>query len=355
MQLVTKVAIGVGVVVAGLGAYYAVSGIGGVNTLPPAAVVEKPAPPTKALEAPRSPSRPPITVVDRTKPLPSPTFARTTQPSSITHTPSSMPAVAVGMRPETAVNEHIASNLLSSPPTPTSKPAVVERPAPAPTPVVTPALTPPIETGMLASPTAPKTPTPKPTVSPSDPIAATPTKAGKEYTVQAGDSFSSLAAKNYGHAKYANLIQNANPDKDPRKLRVGMKIVIPPGPEAAAGSAVAPSPAPTSIAPPTPSPTRTMTGNDKAAKAPSLLASRKLPDAEPAAAERAYTVQAGDNWEKLAKRFLGKNGNWTELYEHNKERLGGNSHNLRPGVVLELPEGADLQALNTPTTKPAAN
>jgi len=184
-------------------------------------------------------------------------------------------------------------------------------------------------------------------------VESDPAKANREHVIQPGDSFSKLAVKYFGHAKYTDLIQNANPDLDPRKLLPGKKIVIPPNPEAAAGSAVVPSPAPSVVPPPAPSPMHTGAEPARAPDLSRMLSARRLPSPEPAAAERAYTVKAGDNWETLARRFMGT-PNWTELYEHNKERLKGDRRNLRPGLVIELPEGANLAALSTTSTRPAS-
>ncbi|HRR84798.1 MAG TPA: LysM peptidoglycan-binding domain-containing protein [Phycisphaerae bacterium] len=202
---------------------------------------------------------------------------------------------------------------------------------------------------MVASPIAPSPPAPKPTPTVESDLA----KTKREHVIQPGDTFSGLAVKYFGHAKHADLIQNANPDRDPRKLRPGMKIVIPPNPDAVSGSAVAPSPAPSAVPSPTPSPLRTGAEPAKTPDLSLMLSARRLPSPEPAAAERAYTVKAGDSWESLAKRFMGTT-NWTELFEHNKERLRGDRRNLRPGLVIELPEGANLSALNTTATRPAS-
>ncbi|NLE57462.1 MAG: LysM peptidoglycan-binding domain-containing protein [Planctomycetes bacterium] len=234
------------------------------------------------------------------------------------------------------------------PPT-TAPAAVVERHPETTSPISTEPLTPPIESSTVASPVAPSPTAPKPTLTTESDRA----KANREHVIQPGDSFSKLAVKYFGHAKYTDLIQNANPDMDPRKLLPGKKIVIPPNPEPAAGSAVVPSPAPSVVPPPAPSPMHTGAEPARAPDLNRMLSARRLPAPEPAAAERAYTVKAGDNWETLARRFMGT-PNWTELYEHNKERLKGDRRNLRPGLVIELPEGANLAALSTTSTRPAS-
>ncbi len=142
----------------------------------------------------------------------------------------------------------------------------------------------------------------------------------RTHVIQPGDTFCALAARYLGHAKYAGLIMKANPDLDPRRLFVGRNVSIPPTPAdsvvsrsgetGAVGSAITPRghwsvpPPPVSLVPP----------------------------------ERSYTVQPGEGWYRLAKRFLGKGTRWPELYELNKDRVSANAHLLRVGTVIELPE-----------------
>jgi len=72
-------------------------------------------------------------------------------------------------------------------------------------------------------------PTPKP-----DPgkITATPGPlVEEEYSVQPGDSFSTIAQKKYGDAKYYTVIAKANPNVDSSRLRIGQKLKVPPLPK----------------------------------------------------------------------------------------------------------------------------
>jgi len=356
MQLVTKAAIGVGVVVIGLGTYYAATQMGAGKSQEPGQVVAPKDQDVLAVGHSASPGP-----VDRTSrqaqparkiPAPSGTVERGPR------TPEAgTPALGPATRPEQArpvVGE--APPLMSTatrptvmPQTPTTAPAMADRSPAMTPPISTGPLTAPVESSTVASPVAPSptVPTPTPTVE-SDPA-----KANREHVIQPGDSFSKLAVKYYGHAKYTDLIQNANPDTDPRKLLPGKKIVIPPNPDAASGSAVVPSPVPSVTPSPAPSPLHTGAEPARTPDLSRMLSARRLPSPEPAAAERAYTVKAGDNWETLSKRFMGT-ANWTELFEHNKERLKGDRRNLRPGLVIELPESANLAVLNTASTKPAS-
>lgn len=63
------------------------------------------------------------------------------------------------------------------------------------------------------------------------PAAAVPSnQAGQTYTVKSGDTLSALSKQFYGNANAYMRIFNANRDqlKDPDKIQVGQKLVIPP-------------------------------------------------------------------------------------------------------------------------------
>lgn len=150
-----------------------------------------------------------------------------------------------------------------------------------------------------------------------DPVALPePTKT---HVIQPGDTFSSLAARYLGDAKYAGRIMAANPDRDPRRLHVGSKVKIPPAPAPSAATA-ADGPVGTAAA-------ASASGRHRES-APSIPPGR------------AYTVQTGEDWFTLAKRFLGKGTDWPRLYELNRERVPDDPGLLRAGTVIELPEGA---------------
>jgi len=132
----------------------------------------------------------------------------------------------------------------------------------------------------------------------------------KTHTIQPGDTFSKLAAQYFGHAKYASLIGKANPDLDPRRLRIGTAIRIPE--------------APASVAKQSPT-TR-----------PAIARASTIPQ------ERRYTVQVGETWYDLGKKFLGNGMRGVELYELNKERVPRDPNLLRTGTIIELPAGVTV-------------
>lgn len=105
--------------------------------------------------------------------------------------------------------------------------------AAAPTPTAVPAPSPPAapppspQRPQLASPVAsPSVATPA-----SASATATPEVAGETYEVQSGDTLASIAAQYYDDASQWRRIYDANKDTigaDPDKLKVGMKLTIPP-------------------------------------------------------------------------------------------------------------------------------
>jgi LysM repeat protein len=58
-----------------------------------------------------------------------------------------------------------------------------------------------------------------------------------------------------------------------------------------------------------------------------------------------YTVQAGDSLSSIAEKFYGDGSQWTKIYEANKQVIGPNPNNIRPGMVLTIPS-------TTPPTPP---
>jgi nucleoid-associated protein YgaU len=53
--------------------------------------------------------------------------------------------------------------------------------------------------------------------------------------------------------------------------------------------------------------------------------------------QRNYQVKAGDSFYKIAKEQLGDSSRWKELFQLNKDRVGGDPTNLRVGQTVILP------------------
>ena len=140
------------------------------------------------------------------------------------------------------------------------------------------------------------------------PSAATgKTKSGKGYrthTVRRGDSYALLAEMYYNSQRYARLLMDANPEhSDPRRLREGVVLRIPP---------LAPAPGP-----------------------PHEVKASERGSAIPG--QRTYVVREGDSFYRIAVRELGSGSRWPEIFELNKDAVGGKPECLRLGQVLVLP------------------
>ena len=85
--------------------------------------------------------------------------------------------------------------------------------------------TPTIDTNPAQSLTPPSNISLPPDTTPIPPTQPLPPANGQEYTIVKGDTFSGIA-KNYPGVT-ARMIQNANPNVDPTRLRIGQKIQIP--------------------------------------------------------------------------------------------------------------------------------
>ncbi|MFE3761795.1 LysM peptidoglycan-binding domain-containing protein [Streptomyces sp. NPDC059104] len=61
------------------------------------------------------------------------------------------------------------------------------------------------------------------------------------------------------------------------------------------------------------------------------------PKPSPTAKKRMYTVKAGDSLSSIARRELGNEARWRELYAMNRTVVGPNPDMILPGMVLTLP------------------
>ena len=108
-----------------------------------------------------------------------------------------------------------------------------------------------------------------------------------QYTVQRGDSLSSIGRRFYGIGRHWGAIYETNREvigSDPNQIRLGMQLIIPP------------------------------------------------PDF------RAYTVQAGDTLSAIAQRFYGDAERQNLIYETNLNVIGNDPELLRPGLQLVIPD-----------------
>ncbi len=136
-----------------------------------------------------------------------------------------------------------------------------------------------------------------------------PDVAAETHRVQPGDTFASLAVAYYGHEKYTRFLIDSNPQiEDPRRLRIGSRIKIPPVPPAEKLS-LSNEPAP-----------------------------RAAPVDKDAAGRRTYRVKPGDSFYRIARNVLADASRWEEVFALNKELVGSDPKKLQVGQVLTLPD-----------------
>jgi len=155
---------------------------------------------------------------------------------------------------------------------------------------------------------------------PSATAAAASAVKNTPYVVQPDDNFWSISKKVYGDPAYYRALFAYNSDRYPHAedVRAGSVLDVPPAealkqryPELVAGAVAA-----------------------DGRPADAMLAGGR----PVAAAQATYTVREGDTLFDIARRQLGKASRWTEVYELNRQALGENLENLRPGTQLVLPQ-----------------
>lgn len=138
----------------------------------------------------------------------------------------------------------------------------------------------------------------------------------ERHIVQEGDSFAVLARIYYGSEKHTQYLINANSHiGDARSLRPGMAVNIPEAPS-----------------------------EDTVIRGDAFPRTR--PDSAPGKKEantgasglRTYTVKKGDSFYAIARDVLGDPGLTWDLLELNSTVVDGEPKNLKPGMILRLPE-----------------
>lgn len=141
-------------------------------------------------------------------------------------------------------------------------------------------------------------PAPAPSDEPDDAPPPSPPPGMRSYTVKPGDTFTSISTAQYGSDRYWADIAQANPLKDPIKLRVGDVINLP----------------------------------DLSA----INARRDIsPDFSSGPAE--YLVRPGDNLEIIARRHYNDPALWRDIYRANRTRIGPNPDRIQVGMKLIIP------------------
>ena len=126
------------------------------------------------------------------------------------------------------------------------------------------------------------------------------TKSPKDYTIQPGDTFSSIAVKIYGSQKHWIDIAMANPFVNPQKLQVGQSVRLP-------------------------------DINEIQLKAKTVI---DQPSAEKA---RTHIVRPGESLYSIADHYYSNADLWRVIYDANRTTLGSNPDRLEAGEIIKIP------------------
>lgn len=140
---------------------------------------------------------------------------------------------------------------------------------------------------------------------------AAASSASSTYTIKAGDTFQSIAAKHLGSASRWRDIGKANPFVEPTKLKIGQVIKLPGATGAVSDASVEP---------------------------PRRVAARATDSAVTTVKPRGIThkVKFGETLSTLAYQYYGDRGQWKKIYNANRDVLR-NPDRLPDGVKLTIP------------------
>lgn len=123
----------------------------------------------------------------------------------------------------------------------------------------------------------------------------------REYTIRPGDTFATIALRQFGTIEHRDAIARANPLLDPRRLRPGQVIRVPVDPTNIQGKEV-----------------------------------RSVPREEAAVKAVEYEIKPGDTLSAISKRFYGTTTHAEYLLEFNRDRIR-DARSIRPGQVILVP------------------
>jgi LysM repeat protein len=147
------------------------------------------------------------------------------------------------------------------------------------------------------------TPPPPPPAPPAPPVATT-----EDYTIVKGDTFATIATKMHVGT---TAIVNANPGVDPKRLKIGQKIHLPPAPTTSAPNTMSSTPG------------RTMAGGDGVGNG------------------LTYKVKSGDTLDSIHKNFK-------VSVKAIQSANNLTTTKIKVGQVLKIPEGAAPAAAPAP-------
>ncbi|MCI0366205.1 MAG: LysM peptidoglycan-binding domain-containing protein [Phycisphaerales bacterium] len=132
--------------------------------------------------------------------------------------------------------------------------------------------------------------------------AAAPTQPTVvEYTVQEGDTMSSIAGEWFGDQNKWSLVARANPWVDPNRMQIGQVLKLP------------------------------------AKETKPELVREQLKKETATRDKSVYVVQSGDTLAKIARDLYGSERRWKEIFEANRAVIGDDPGMLSVGMKLTLP------------------
>lgn len=187
-----------------------------------------------------------------------------------------------------------------------ASPGVADRSAPTSTPNGGPAL--PVAPANAGAPNAAPQQAPTEFLVSRAGLAPTASDEFMSYSWQAGDSYRSLAQRFYGSPLHVKRLRDANEGRDEAKFAVGDTILVAVKPTADADRIARPS------------------ARDAKDKSVATVVGGT------------YTVGSGDVLGTISQKVYGTATKWRKIYDANRDVIGGDPNQLKPGMVLRIPQ-----------------
>lgn len=132
------------------------------------------------------------------------------------------------------------------------------------------------------------------------------TEPQKDYIIQAGDTFSSIAVKIYGSPKHWIDIAMANPFLDPQKLQVGQSVRLP-------------------------------DINEVQLKVKTVI------DQPSTKKARTHIVRPGESLYSIADHYYNNADLWRVIFDANRTTLGSDPDRLEAGEIIKIPPNPEAE------------
>ncbi len=157
------------------------------------------------------------------------------------------------------------------------------------------------------------------TQAPQQAAAGADREVPETYTVESGDTLGGIAHRFYGSARHYQAIADHNDIDDPRRIRLGQTLRLPPYDEVVSREAQA----------------RQQRRADQQARDQTRHA------AQPQEGATTYTVRENDRlWTIAERHYDGMGVHWRRIFEANRDQLDS-PDDLRPGMELVIPPKPD--------------